>query len=539
MIFEKKNKNLLNIIEKQKFDFKFWLVSFLFLITTRLFVEGLLLGLPIRTLESFVVLFSHTFLFFVLTYIIFLIFLFFLIKEKLEKIANFLLWGFLIIIFPPIVDKFIFGDEIYKSFYLFDSVQGLMVRFFTFFGENPDWGITYGARVNIAVSLIFLTGYIYLKTQNKTKTLLGILGSYLIFFLLSSFPSIVVYFLEIFKIKEVSYSTVAGYFMTPFTVFGLKGEILESFMARKLALIYLPLFFLTVSFFWCYLDFKKCLSLIKNIRFPQMIFNGGILFIGLGLGWFYYPENFQLNFFGLLVVVNLILVVFSSWFFSVFVNDYFDLKVDEISNKNRPLIQGSISIKENWDYAWFFFFISLLGALVVGPIFFLIIMVYHLLTWVYSSYPFRLKRFIGVSNILIAFSSLIFLILGFLVFSDFQTLEKFPWTIYWFLFVAYFLITPLKDLKDLEGDRKNAITTLPTLFGKKNTRLLVSVFLLSLYLSSVYILRKTELFLPAVFFGGVSFYLINSSKISEKNLNYGVLGLVFLYGVLLIKIIFL
>jgi 4-hydroxybenzoate polyprenyltransferase len=221
------------------------------------------------------------------------------------------------------------------------------------------------------------------------------------------------------------------------------------------------------------------------------------------------------------------------------VNDYYDLEIDKISNKNRPLIQKTISMKENWEYAWFFFFVSLLGASLLGPIFFLIILVYHLLTWVYSSYPFRLKRFIGVSNILIAFSSLIFLIIGFLIFSNLQTLDKFPWTVYWFLFLAYFLITPLKDLKDLEGDKKNKITTLPTLIGKKNTRLLISVFLLSLYLLSVYTLRKPELFLPALFLGGGSFYLINNSNISEKKLNYWVLGLVFLFGILLIKLIFL
>lgn len=539
MLFWEKIEKILKVIENWKFDFKLWLVSFLFLIATRLFVEGLLLGLPIRSLESFVVLFSHTFLFFLLTYLIFLIFLFLLTREKVEKIASFLLWGFLIIIFPPVVDKFIFGDEIYKSFYLFDSVRGLVVRFFTFFGENPDWGITYGARFNMAISLFFLTGYIYLKTKNKTKTIFGALGAYLIFFLLSSFPSLVVYFLEILRINEVSYSTVAGYFMSPFVVFGLKGEILESFMAKKLALIYLPLVFLITSCFWLWLDFKKHLSLIKNIRLPQMIFNGGVLFIGLGLGWFYYSENFQFDFFGLMVILNLIIIVFASWFFSVFINDYYDLGVDKISNKNRPLTQKTISIKENWDYGWFFFFVSLMGASLIGPIFFLIILVYHLLTWVYSSYPFRLKRFIGISNLLIAFSSLIFLIIGFLVFSDSQTLAKFPWTVYWFLFLAYFLIIPLKDLKDLEGDKKNQITTLPTLIGKEKTRLLVSVFLLSLYLISVYVLRKPDLFLSAVLLGGINFYLINNSKISEKTLNYWVLGMVFLYGIFLVKIIFL
>ena len=126
-----------------------------------------------------------------------------------------------------------------------------------------------------------------------------------------------------------------------------------------------------------------------------------------------------------------------------------------------------------------------------------------------------------------------------MIFSENQTLTNFPWRVYWFLFLAYLLITPLKDLKDLEGDRKNQIYTLVVLIGKEKTRLLVASFLFSFYLVSVYILNKQELFLMALFFGTISFLIITNPSVNERKLNGWILGLVFIYGVWVVKTIFL
>jgi len=538
MNFEKTIPKTLNFLEKSSFNFKSWILAFTTLISTRLLIEAILLGFPEKSLESFTSLFVHTFSFFLLTYLTFLIFLFYLTKERLEKISSFLLWGFWIIIFPPILDKLIFSKAIYKSFYIFDSLQGLGVRFLTFFGKNPDWGITWGTRVNILIALLFVSGYVFLKTKNYKKFFLGFFGGYGLFFILSCFPSLVVYLLEFKKINQVSYSTIAGYFLSPFNVFNLKGIITESFLARKLALIYLPLIFLMLTWVMLLLNPKKTFCLIKNIRFPQMFFNLGILFIGLGLGYFYYPEVFSLNFFSYLVILNLILLVFFSWYFSVLINDFKDIKIDKITNKNRPLVKKTITKKENLILSWIFLLFSLLIASLLSPGFFLIIISYHLLTWVYSCYPFRIKRFFGFSNLLIALVSLNFLIIGFMVFSENQTLNKFPWVIYWFLFLGYFFITPLKDLKDIKGDRENKVFTLPVLIGNKKTRLIVSILLFSFYLSSVYFLKKATLFPVALILGSISYFVVNNLKISDRKINYWVLILVFAYGIFLVKIIF-
>jgi len=231
-------------------------------------------------------------------------------------------------------------------------------------------------------------------------------------------------------------------------------------------------------------------------------------------------------------------MVFSTWFFSVFVNDLSDINIDRITNKQRPLIKKTVSVGEFKNQAVVFFGVSLLSAALISPVVLLIVLSYHFLTFVYSCYPFRLKRFPLVSNGLISLASLNFLIIGFLIFSENQNLSFFPWRIYWFLFAAYFLITPLKDLKDFKGDKKDGVYTLVVLLGKEKTRTLIASVLLSFYFLSVYVLNQQELFLSALVFGVISFYLVVNQKVNEKHLIGWVLGLCFLYGAMLVKIIF-
>ncbi len=535
-----KIENIIKFLEKEKINFKLWLISFLAIISTRLLIESLLLNFPQKNLESFVAYFIHTFSFFLLTYLIFIIYLQKITQEKFEKINTFLLWGFLIIIFPPIIDNFIFGAN-YKSFYFFDSFWGLVLRFFTFFGENPDWGITWGTRINILISIISLSFYVYIKTKKIKKVLFSIIGSYFLFFLLSSFPSIIVFLIELFKtgsFLNVTHSTVAGYFLTPVTIFSLKTITIEAFLAKKLALIYLPLIFLTLFIFSYKIKKIETISFLKNTRPAQIIFNLGVLFIGMGLGFFYYPGLFEITFFNALATINLILIVISCWIFSVVTNDFNDLAIDKISNPQRPLVSNEISKNDYIIYGLFFLLFSLFGAILISPFIFLLVVSYHFLTSIYSFYPFRLRRFIGISNLLISLASLNFLLIGFSVFFENQNFDKFLWAVYWFLFLAYFLIIPLKDLKDLKGDKKNKIITLPVLIGKKNTRLVIACLLFSLYLSSVYVLKELNLFLPAVIIGGTSFFIVENLKVKEKFLNYWVLGLAFIYGICLVRIVF-
>ena len=109
------------------------------------------------------------------------------------------------------------------SFYAFDSLAGLGKRFFTFFGSDPAIGITYGVRIEVALAVFFLIFYIFLKTQNALKAFLGGLISYIILFILGSFPSWLTFLF--LRRKKASFGIekfdIAGLFLSPVALFFL------------------------------------------------------------------------------------------------------------------------------------------------------------------------------------------------------------------------------------------------------------------------------------------------------------------------------
>lgn len=532
--------NIVNKLENSPKSFNKFIISFGAIVVIRLYIEGLLLGLPQSEFIYFALFFVHTLLFFGLIFLVFLWLIKKITGQSYGKIASVLLWGYWFMILPPIIDKIIFGNKLVWSYYLFDGLGGLGVRFLTFFGSNPDSGITYGTRVVIATVTLFLSFYIYLKTKKVIYFFLSIILSYFIFFIFSSFPCWITFFLEIINgknIEEVTNLDVARVFLSPFDYFNVKLKI-ELFLIYRLTLLYN--LFCFVSFF-AFLAFNykgKFISLIKNVRFPQVIFNFGLLFIGMGLGYYYFPRN-NFDFFYILIVVNLLVMVFSSWFFSVFINDITDQRVDRKSNPDRPLIKSIFSINEYKNFSKIFLFFSLTSALLVGFQAFSLIIVYHFLTWIYSHYPFRLKRYYPISAILSSFASLIFLIVGFLIFSENQTLGEFPWKVFFFLLVAFSLILPIKDFKDVKYDKKDGVYTLPVILGLKNTKFFLAIALFFLYLFSVILLREPRLFLAALIFGCINFWALISDKFDNRKIIWPVLFLVFLYAIFLVGIIFL
>ncbi len=526
-------------LENNPGSFNKWVVSFGAIITIRLYIEGLILKLSVNDFTYFILFFIHTLLFFGLLFLIFLWILKKITKVPYRKIINILLWGYWFIIFPPIIDRVIFGDRFIWSYYVFDGLSGLIRRFFTFFGDNPALGITYGTRIIIVFVILFLCLYVFLKTRSFLKLFLIAISSYFVFFIFSSFPSWMALGIEFFSgqaLKDVNNLDVAKIFLTPFSYFNIKLE-LELFLIYRLTLFYNFLCLLAFFVFLAVNYQKKFIALIKNIRFPQAVFNFGLLFMGMGVGFYYFPKN-EFDFFSVLIVLNLLIMVFSSWFFSVFINDLTDQKVDKESNPQRPLIKNIFKPQEYSNFSKVFLFFSSLTSLLIGFQVFTLIAAYHLLTWVYSHYPFRLKRFYPISSILSAFASLIFFIIGFLIFSENQSLVGFPWKIFFFLMAAFSLMLPIKDFKDIRSDKKDGVYTLPVILGAKNAKNFLAVALFFLYLFSVVLLKEPKLFLPALIFASISFWFLIKMKIKDKKIIWWLLFLIFLYGLAITKTVF-
>ena len=134
-------------IENAPTSFWLWISAFTAIIFIRLAVESWLSGLRSRSGLFLFYEFAHTFLFFLTAYLLFVWVLKKFLKTELKKISNVLLWGYLIIISPPILDYIISRGQGYWSFYDFGSLKSLSLWFFTFFDQTPEIGITYGVRI--------------------------------------------------------------------------------------------------------------------------------------------------------------------------------------------------------------------------------------------------------------------------------------------------------------------------------------------------------------------------------------------------------
>lgn len=518
-----------------------WFFSFLTIIATRLIIEGLMLGFPDQTLEEFLAFSLHTFLFFLLSYLIFLIYLQITVKRGFIKTASVLLWCFWVVIFPPIIDKIYFGDKKVWSFYVFDGIKGLFDKFFSFFGEDLTIGITLGTRVEVVLALIFLCIYFFYYKKNWFKTILFTLGVYILFFILGSLPSLFVLIGVIFSgknILSVSYNEVAAVFLTPTRYFSYEDKSFVSFMAHKLSFFYTLIIFIQLVFIQFLSNKAKFIAIFKNTRFPQMVFNWGLFLIGLSLGFFYFPQYFKWELFQTLAILNLLIAVLFAWLNSVVVNDVFDLDIDKMTNADRPLVKGIFNEKGYYEYGFVFLIIAFISSLVVGLKPFILIIVYALLTWVYSASPFRIKRFFPLSLIIASFSSLLFLFMGYVLVSEGQSLIVFPWRIAGFLFVVYCLVLSAKDFKDIESDGKFGVKTFPVLMGEEKARTVLAVAILIFYLLSVFVINESRLFVPALLFGGISFWKTINKKVITAELNWWLLGLVSLYGLFVLSFIF-
>jgi hypothetical protein len=399
----KKIEKIIENIEKYPLSLTKWLVAFFSLVVLRLLGEHLVNGLSDYSPSFFIGSFLVTLLFFSFSFILVLLFLAAYTKEPVQKAANLLLWGFFLIISPPIIDKIWCGARKCWSFYTFDSLKGLGLRFLTFFGDSPTVGITYGVRVEVALAVLFLAIYVFLKTKKIVKSLFGGLIAYAILFVLGSFPAWISFLVlsPEKKILSIEGFDVAGLFLSSAKLFSIENQDPLNNLNVKMNLIYGLLVVAAVAFFFWVSWREKFWAVVKNIRWIQIFIHGGLVLAGAGLGAFYFPGNMNLrigqslaeNFFPALVLANLVLAAVFAWLAAVFINDCVDVGIDRETNKRRPLATGAMEKEEYIELFWLSFVLSLVLALAVGVKFFLLILSYQIIGWVYSARPFRLKRF--------------------------------------------------------------------------------------------------------------------------------------------------
>ena len=536
-------RRVIDSILEEKISLLAWAGGFLGMVLIRCFIEQFLAGSPPLLVSERVVEFVHNLFFFLLSILMLWIFLSWILKVNPLKLSGVFFRASFLMILPPVIDMLKTGGEVFWSFYLLSNIKDLKIQFLTVFGHLPSGIVYFGTKITFILA-IFLVGFLVRAlTKNWVKTIISAVGSYVILFFMGSFPTIFFFGYNFFfgtqKFTQIQGFNVAQFFGNPQSFFGVSPPSIKYAFSFKLDLVYF-IFLVFLLFVLFYLSNRKKLwAILKNFRYPQVIYHSGLFLVGVGLGSLAYPENFRLNLFSIASLLVLLISVWLAWKASVVVNDINDFEIDKISNPERPLPRGIFSQEEYANFGAICFLLSLLGALVLGLSFFVLLLLYQILAWFYSAHPIRLKKFPGIATFTSALASLLILFLGYILISPEQTIQGLSWRIPLLLLVTYTISLPIKDLKDIAGDKQDEVWTIPVILGEKRGRLFIAASLLISFMLSVFFLNELRLFWWALIFGISSFLVVNSLGLNPRKVFWPVLGLAAVYGLILVKLVFI
>lgn len=478
-------------LENEKTPLLYYIGSLFFILILRNLLEVFSYKQPF-SLEAF----AHYNLSFVFLILVLVIIFHFATEGRINKIARAILSFSPVILIAPVVDLLTYGYRGYQITYFLPAEHGNLVwRLFTFFGRFTEKGISLGIKIEVLVVLLLSFGYFLWKNRNIAKSLFFTFLTYIAFFSYFSTAYILKFFLNS---AGMSYTT-------------------SDLVFAKLFLI---LIFVVV---WpmSYLAGKKYLvETIKDVRPFRLGHFLLMLIFGLAVGVAQGTGNFSVKIFFDLAFI--MIALFFAWLFSVFVNNISDLKIDAITNRERPLVAGSVPEKKYKVLALLFLLLAVVYSLGGGAKSLIFTVIFMGNYFLYSMPPLRLKKIPMVSKLPISVNSLLLVVLGYsLVASSFTI----PFIITVFFLTLFTLACNFIDLKDYEGDKKEEVKTLPVLFGLKRAKILIGTFFALAVFSGYFIVGNIislsqigVLVLSAALavIGFIQFYLINRKEYDER-----------------------
>jgi len=206
---------------------------------------------------------------------------------------------------------------------------------------------------------------------------------------------------------------------------------------------------------------KKNSRLIVELLYPsRLLFYLWLLLFGFAhtarqVGRPPLPDN-QAELFSLLCAVGAITLLFV---YAKIINDIYDLTIDRISNKRRPMVEGIISVDAARRLSTVLLAVSGIFALLVcNRSFICQWLVIGGLSYLYSTPPARLRRFWPIGHMtLVLIGGSVFVAGTCIARPDGLLNVGENKTILACLLLAFFFLSQIKDLKDIEGDRQGGV----------------------------------------------------------------------------------
>lgn len=378
----------------------------------------------------------------------------------------------------PLID-IAFGGA--RMTYIFSAdVYQIGLYLVTYFGSFSDTGVTIGQRLELVVLILLFAAYSYAQTRRRTAALAAAGLQYLLLFALACMPSVLMLLLPGHDLVRGFQDSLIAHSAAYPADLGYGLRTVEVFFNTVMSQILYILLCIAGIGWLSRVDAGMLQAVKQNLRpermahFVIMAVLGGLLAVHMG-------AQVQWTVFDIVTVTAALIAILFACVFAIAVNDLVDVSIDAVSNKSRPLVTGALSPAQMRQVGGVSAGMTLFGGLALGPYSLFFLGVFTAAYYVYSAPPLRLKRIPVFSSSLIGLASLSMLLLGFYLVAPDQQLATFPADIGILVVLAMTLITNVRDLKDVEGDGRAGIWTLPTLLGEARARWVMGAMTLVAY----------------------------------------------------------
>jgi geranylgeranylglycerol-phosphate geranylgeranyltransferase len=471
-----------------------------------LYILSFLAAIALRNLLEFLVIWNfppapvnwhnliiHYNLFFISLGLAIILLIHILTKAKVSSVARIVLIGFILTPTVPIVDsllQLVWKHDIIYDYAIPGKTEGLLKKYFLFFGDHQ--GASFGMRLEIFIAMILSSLYIYYKTSSLLRAALGAVLLYSLIFW--------------------------GFGAVPFLIVGLErlaGSSLDMSerMLIDVYLLYSVALFLVIAYYQKPVYVK---AIIKDIRLTRVLHY--VLMVVIGFFILGFPESGERLFLppDLIEFCFIILAVVFAGIFSAITNNLADIKIDRITNPERPSVTGIIPENDYKKIAYVALFLAMTCSLAAGYLTCFLVFCLIGNYFLYSIPPLRLKRIPFFSKGIISLNCIAMMLAGY-TFAG-KELRTFPVNIILFVLIFFTACINFIDIKDYEGDKAEGIKTLPVLLGLKWSKLAIGFFFIIAYALFPYLIGPRSVFPVSILFGVAIFFAINVKQYKERTI---------------------
>lgn len=438
-----------------------------------------------------------------------------------------MLFGLPIIWLGPMLDIILSFGNGYKMTYLFKSHSLLLLDFFKFFSPEFMIGATYGIRIEIMIILAGLGFYVWKKSKNMVRSFLVMISIYVFIFILAAMPGIIYTFSDLNNAPGTQ-TEIVGYLEKTMLQSNISHNTLRDGLLsvsrnrfielgfNKLMSQILFIISTIILLAWSYKSYpEKFKSVLKNMR-PERTFFYVLLLI-LGMSYAYLGGEYLSSWIDVLGIICMIISWIAVWMYAVHTNDIADIEIDKTSNPNRPLVQNKLSFNEMNQIGFIWLAIAIIGAWSAGFYQFIMILIYISASHIYSVPPLRLRRIPVLASFIISIACLATILAGFFFVSSNKSIRSFPLPIAVGVIIIFTLAVNIRDLKDVTGDKKEGIKTLPVIFHPNEHRVIGILLAISFLLVPIF-LSFYLLFIISIPAAIIGYKTINHKPYTEKNI---------------------